>query len=82
LYAGPGTPVVGLREAPVPAEQWFVMEIIAQGSRVIVKVDGKTTADFTDEKGRFTSGHIALQQHDAQTVAEFRKIEIKELPAK
>ena len=52
----------------------------SEGNHIIVKVNGKTTADYTDEKRRFTSGHIALQQHDPETVVEFRKIEIKELP--
>jgi hypothetical protein len=36
--------------------------------------------EYVDEKRRCTSGRIALQQHTPQTVAEFRKIEIKELP--
>jgi hypothetical protein len=45
-------------------------------------LDGKTTADYTDTKRRFDSGHIALQQLNAQTVCEFRKIEVKELPAR
>jgi hypothetical protein len=71
--------VVSLKESPVPPNQWFTEEVIAQGNHIVVKVNGKTTADFTDEKRRFTSGHIALQQHDPQTVAEFRKVEIKEL---
>jgi hypothetical protein len=80
LYAGGEGALVAIRESPVPAGQWFTMEVIAQDNRIIVKVDGKTTADFTDQKRRFTTGHIALQQHNPQTVAEFRKIEIKELP--
>jgi hypothetical protein len=58
---------------------WFTLEMIAEGNHMLVKVDGKTTADFTDEKKRFTSGHIAHQQIDPQTVAEFRKIEVKEV---
>ena len=43
------------------------------------QVNGKTTADYTDDNRLFSSGHIALQQLDPSTVAEFRKIEIKEL---
>jgi hypothetical protein len=35
---------------------------------------------YTDEKLRFTSGHLAVQQYSPQTVVEFRKIEIKEMP--
>jgi hypothetical protein len=44
-------------------------------------VNGKTTVDFTDPDDTFTKGHLALQQWTANTVIEFRKIEIKELPA-
>jgi len=58
--------------------QWLTLEVIAEGNHIVVKIDGKTTADYTDDQRRFTKGHIALQQHAAATVAEFRKIEIKE----
>ena len=45
----------------------------------MIKVDDVKTAEYTDQNGIFPRGHIALQQHGAQTVVEFRKIEIKEL---
>jgi hypothetical protein len=85
LYAvtgrpGSGGPVVSVHESLVRSGEWFTQEVIAEGNHIVIKVNGKTTADYTDEKRCFTSGHIALQQHNAQTVAEFRKIEIKELP--
>ena len=80
LYVGFDA-LVSIREAPVPPGKWFTVEVIAEDKRIIVKIDGKTTADYTDNMRRFTSGHIVLQQHNPQTVAEFRKIEIKELPA-
>jgi serine/threonine protein kinase len=60
--------------------EWFVLEVIATGNHIVIKVNGKTTVDFVDEENCHPTGHIALQQHDAQTVVEFRKIEIKELP--
>src|SRR5262249_45978135 len=54
-----------------------------EGNHIIIKVNGKTTVDFEDEKNTYTKGHFALQQHDPKTVVEFRKIEIKEsLPTK
>jgi hypothetical protein len=53
--------------------------VIAQGNHIIIKVNDKTMVDYTDDKRLFTSGHIALQQCDAATVVQFRKIEIKEL---
>jgi hypothetical protein len=81
LYVGGGGAMVSIRESPVPADQWFTEEVIAQDNHIIVKVNGKTTADFTDEKRRHRRGLIALQQHNPETVAEFRKIEIKEQSA-
>jgi hypothetical protein len=79
LLAGPGIPVRIVRESPVRSGEWFTLEMIAKGPNIIITVNGKTTADYTEEKRLFTRGHIALQQLDAQTVVEFRKIEIKEL---
>jgi len=56
------------------------LEVIAEGNRVVVKVDGQTTADYSDPERRFPRGHILLFQVNEQII-EFRKIEIKELPA-
>jgi predicted Ser/Thr protein kinase len=80
LYVGPVREVV-VPSSPPPG-QWFTLEILAEGNHFTVKVDGKTTADYTDAKRRFDSGHIALQQLNTQTVCEFRKIEVKELTAR
>jgi len=79
LYVGAEGAVVSVLETLVRPFEWCTLEMIAQDNRIIVKVNGRTTADYTDRKHRFASGHIALQQHDPQTVVEFRKIEIKEL---
>jgi formylglycine-generating enzyme required for sulfatase activity len=79
LFSGGVGAAVSIREAPVSPGEWFTEEVIAEGNHFLIKVNGKTTADYTDQKWLFTSGHVALQQHNPQTVAEFRKIEIKEL---
>jgi formylglycine-generating enzyme required for sulfatase activity/serine/threonine protein kinase len=78
LYAGGGV-VVGIAETLVPPGQWFTEEVIAQGNHIVVKVNGQTAAVYRDQKQISASGYIALQQNNRQTVAEFRKIEIKEL---
>lgn len=62
-------------------DEWFTQEVIAKGNHIIIKVNGKTTVDFVDEKSTYTKGHFALQQHDPGTVIMVRKIEVKELPA-
>jgi hypothetical protein len=68
-------------EALHKPDEWFRQEVIADGNHIIIKVNGKTTVDFVDEKNTFTKGHFALQQHDPKTVVKFRKIEVIELPA-
>ncbi len=79
LYVGGHGAVVSIKESPVAANEWFTEELIAQGYRIIVKVNGRTTADYVDREREFDSGRIGLQQHDPQTVVEFRKVEIREL---
>jgi hypothetical protein len=54
------------------------LEVIAAGNRIVIRVNGITTTDYTDEKRTYSSGHIALQKCMPPTVAEFRRIEIKE----
>jgi serine/threonine protein kinase len=61
-------------------DRWCLVEIIAVGNHLVVKVDGNTTADLDDVD--FERGHFGLQlSQDATSHVEFRKIEIKELPA-
>jgi uncharacterized protein (TIGR03067 family) len=77
-HAGPKP---SLTLVSIPTDTWFTEEIIAEGDRIILKVNGVTTTDFRDPERKFTKGHIALQAiKDAGTV-HFRKIEIRELPA-
>jgi serine/threonine protein kinase len=84
LIAGQGGPVVKVLNLPVPPNRWFRLEVIAEGNRVIVKVNGQTTADYSDPERRFARGHISLlamnRDRDGLRYLEFRKIEIKELP--
>jgi hypothetical protein len=79
----PGKPInlVSVTDPPVPFGAWFTMEIIVQGKRITVLVNGKTTADFADVDDAYRSGHVALR-HEPNSTIEFRKIEIKELPAR
>jgi Tfp pilus assembly protein PilF len=72
--------LVPVREMLVPPNAWFTQEVIARGNHIVIKVDGKTTADYRDPRSTYTRGHLALQQHHEGSVVEFRKIEVKELP--
>ena len=61
---------------------WFTQEVIAERNHIVIKVNGDKTVDFMDRNNTYAKGHFALQQHDPKTLVKFRKIEIKELPAK
>ncbi len=61
-----------------PPDTWFTLDIIARGERLILKVNDTQVADIVNK--RFAKGHIALQHWGPETVVQFRKIEIKELP--
>jgi hypothetical protein len=70
---------VSLKESPAPANQWFTMEVVADGFHVTILVDGKTVADFVDDDRVTSAGGIRLQVSNAETVAKFRKVQIREL---
>ena len=64
-------------------EEWFQLEVLAQGNHLQIRINGKTTTDYHDLARRYVRGHIALQTwawKTPVTVVHFRKIEIKELP--
>jgi hypothetical protein len=61
--------------------EWFTQEVHAVGNHIVIKVNGKQTVDFIDNKKTHMKGHFALQQHDPGTVVKFKKIEVRELPA-
>jgi len=76
----------GWLEKPNPAEEkkvykadgWNEMTIAAHGGHVVVKVNGVTTCELKDYKGR-TEGHFALQMHaGTNNEVMFKDIEIAE----
>jgi uncharacterized protein (TIGR03067 family) len=64
------------------ASTWYVLEVIAQGNRITVKLNGDTVAAYTDEKQTYQRGRIALETYAPGTLLTFKKIEIKAPPAK
>ncbi len=67
-------------EQLVADDTWWTQQIIAIGNRIIIKVDDKIVVDFVDERGSFTAGHMALQQHDPGSVVHYRNVMVKPLP--
>jgi hypothetical protein len=76
--------------SPVKDDEWFEYHILVTGKRIVVKVNGKTTVDYTEPpnpkrpeswEGRVLShGLIALQAHDANSTVYYRNIRVKVLP--
>jgi len=71
-----------VKDMLVKPDTWFTQEVIADGNHIIIKVNGKTTVDFTDPNNTYTKGHFALQQHNDGSVVKFKKVEYKPLPEK
>ena len=78
-----------MNTAPAKDNEWFTQHIIVQGKTVTIKVNGKTTAEYTepadvtrpaDMKGRLISqGTFALQGHDPKSRVHYKNIMVKPL---
>ncbi len=66
-----------IKEAPNKPDEFFVQEVIADGNRIQIFVNGKKTVDFTDPNKTFVKGHFALQGHDPGSVMTFKRVEYK-----
>jgi regulation of enolase protein 1 (concanavalin A-like superfamily) len=84
---GTGTVLIGRKQAPwagPPASltpgDWFTLEVIARQNHLVVKVDGRTTADLRDPDKTFTAGYFGLRLFTPNTVLRVRKFDVKELP--
>jgi hypothetical protein len=60
--------------------EWFTLEVIAQGNRLQVLVNGVRTADAEDANTNFMEGFFCLRITAKDGELHVRKIEIKELP--
>jgi len=80
-----------MNNAPNKDGQWFTYDIIVQGNHVELKIDGKTTTDWTQPEGWngpndgmrgrvIDHGTIALQGHDPGSKVEYKSVAIKPLP--
>ena len=71
-------------------DEWFEYHILVSGKRIVLKVNGKTTVDYTEpanpkrpdswEDRVLSHGLIALQAHDPNSTTLYRKIRVKVLP--
>jgi hypothetical protein len=68
-------------EQLIPDDTWWTQHIIVEGNHIQIFVNDKKTVDFIDEKNTFTAGYLALQQHNAGSVVEYKGLMMKVLPA-
>jgi hypothetical protein len=79
-----------MNTSPVKDDEWFEYDILVSGKRIVLKVNGNTTVDYTEPenpgrpKGRerrlLSHGQIALQAHDPNSTVFYRNIRVKVLP--
>lgn len=82
LYA-----VQDVKDVLVKDNEWYTEEIIVQGKKVTVKVNGKVVVEYTepgnaqrsaDMNGRvLSSGTFALQGHDPNSKVYYKNIQVK-----
>jgi hypothetical protein len=71
---------VPVYEQLIPDDTWWTQHVIVNGNHIQIFVNDKMTVDYIDQKNTYTSGFLALQQHNQGSVVEFRNIMMKELP--
>lgn len=78
-----------MNQSPVKDNEWYTYDIIVNGKSVTIKINGKTTAEWTQADDyvppagmagrKLGTGTIALQGHDPQSKALYRSVKIKPL---
>ena len=60
--------------------QWFTYEIQARGTKIVMKIDGRTVLDFTSDEPIPMRGHLGLQCYEPDTTIEVRRFDVRTLP--
>jgi len=74
-----------LDNAPSTDGRWFHYYIKVQGKHIVIKIDGKTTVDWTEpedwDRGgrRIDHGTFAIQGHDPGSIVRYKNIMVKPL---
>ncbi len=77
-------------KSPSTDGEWFDYHITVEGKRILLKVNGVTTVDFTEPDGwegpnpkmagrKLSSGTIALQAHDPGSTVFYKDLKIRPL---
>jgi len=78
-----------MAEAPSIDGEWFDYHITVTGNRIVIRVDGKITVDYTEPKDslpdpknpgrKLSTGTFALQAHDPDSETHYESIAVKVL---
>ena len=78
-----------VRETFVEDGEWYTETVIVEGSKITVKINGKTINEYDESKDekrqgdlgtkKLSSGTVALQAHDPESVIYYRSVKIKVL---
>ncbi|MGZ3144739.1 ThuA domain-containing protein [Lentzea chajnantorensis] len=81
IYGVKGADIAARDAALNPPGEWNTYELLVEGERLQVFLNGVKINDFTnaDPARSLTSGHIGLQNHGTGDDVSFRNVRIKEL---
>jgi len=79
--------VVNIAKSPAQDNKWWTEEVIVQGRKVTVKIDGETLFEYTEPPGaqpgdytrKLAYGTFALQAHDPKSIVRYKNIRVKRL---
>ena len=80
--------LVNMALTPSQDNKWWTQHIIVKGSKVTVKIDGKTVLEYNEPPGtqpgkdfdrKLDSGTFAFQAHDPKSVIRYKNVRVKRL---
>ena len=76
-----------VKEVYVKDGEWYTEEVIVKDGKITVKVNGKTINEYTEAEDtkrtgdlgdkKLSSGTVALQAHDPESVIYYRSVKVK-----
>ena len=80
--------IVNIPQSLAQDNKWWTEEILVQGRKVTVKIDGKLLFEYTEPSGaqpgqgfdrKLAEGTFALQGHDPKSIIRYKNIRVKRL---
>src|SRR5262249_42902398 len=80
--------VVNIAQSPAQDNKWWTEEIMVQGNKVTVLIDGKRIYEYNEPAGtqagkdfarKINEGTFALQGHDPNSTVKYKNIRVKRL---